>query len=165
LPRWLWIVLVGSLALNLLVAGVVASSFWRFHDRDGRGGGLGRSLVTYVKQLDRAKYDDIRRAFGTHRDSVRPLRRQVREARRELRALLVAETFDREKFRAAQDKLLAAQQTLRKSLRDSMVDIIANLSLAERKALLSWHEQRRRDRRHRRARRRHLDDANSSKQD
>ncbi len=50
------------------------------------------------------------------RQIVRPLRRQLREAREECVKALVAEPFDSERFHAAQSRLLVADQKAREAV-------------------------------------------------
>jgi Spy/CpxP family protein refolding chaperone len=74
---------------------------------------------------------------------VRPLRRQLREAREEAVAALVAEPFDRVRFQTTQSALLVADQKARDAVHQLYAQIAANMTSEERRGFAAWRQNRR----------------------
>ena len=144
--RWMLATLVGSLALNFIVIGAVASSLWRqrFDPAEAQlGGFVPRHVLGYavtlaperVKELDRLTEQEWRR--------VRPLRRTLLEARDEARSMLTAEPFDRQRYLEARAKLVAIDQKSREATLALHTAIGLHLTPEERRGFLRWREQQR----------------------
>ncbi len=133
--RFLRNALIASLALNLLVAGVMAGHWKRHHSAMGH---LGRGLMGYAWMIGGDRGKEIRKTVRAARRDLRPLRKQIREKRRAHYEFLRAEVFDREAARAA---LMATSDAHRK-LRDAQVDVFLNaiekMTPEERKRFVRW---------------------------
>jgi len=146
LPRWIWVILIASLAINLFVVGVVARAFWpaRYASAN-QGGGLFGNLMAYTRALP----DDRRAAVrqGIDREpqfaALRPLREELRAARQEAARAFKAEPFDREVFLAAEAQVQAAEVKLRQAVVRMAVDIAARMNAQERAGFLKWREMHR----------------------
>ena len=133
---WMRIVLVLSLALNLLIAGVVAGALLRgpLHDPDRRPALADLGFGPFVEALPRreriAVARDLRREAGAFRENRAELRRQFGR----LVELLKAEPYDA----GAVEELVARQQTKlmeRQSLgRKILLQRLAEMAPAERAA-------------------------------
>ena len=111
-PRWMVIALFTSLALNLVIAGATVGFVWRHSGgvSDAQVAHLPPNLLSYASTLPAARQKELSERTEAQRQNVRPLRRQLREAREEAVAALVAEPFDRARFQATQAALLVADQ-------------------------------------------------------
>lgn len=136
--RWVYIVLVASLAANLLVVGGAASVFW--HHRHGGHGEHG--LSGFVSRLHEDRRGPLRAFIEAEREKLKPIRADVRAAWRETNELLGAETFDKEKLKAAMAQMNDAEARMRSAIGDALVETAAKLSPAERRELRAWRERR-----------------------
>lgn len=139
-PRWLWAVLIVSLGLNLLVAGVVASAAWHFHSLNGSRGRLSAYLETLPPQ--RSEFlQGIRERF---QPVLRPLRQEIRETRREAARLFAADPLDKQALVATHQRLMDAEVRIRQSYTQLMTELAENMTPQERRDFIEWREQRRR---------------------
>lgn len=130
--RWLWVLLLASLALNVLVAGTVGVAAWRMH-REGsgyRGGGVG--LIGFAATLPAGRREAIWAATSEQRGEMRPFRAEIRAARNELRAALVTDPFDRTRFERAQARVLEAEIHMRTAAQKLFVTLASQLTKEER---------------------------------
>ena len=143
IPRWMRIVLVISLALNLLVAGAMAAAAWRFrHGGPSHGpiamlGGSG-NLLGFAQSLPPERRQLIWRETAEHRQTLHPLRAEVRQAREAVQAALIAEPFVPERFTEAQAKALQAEVRARTESQKLFLAIARLLSRDERAAFARW---------------------------
>jgi uncharacterized membrane protein len=141
--RWMMPILIGSLALNLIVIGVIGSLLWRSH-AESTGGQLSRrvvpNVVGYAVTLPPERVADLERLTKEEWQRVRPLRRTLIDARAEVMKVLTAEPFDRERFLAAQARLAAADQASREAAFKLHTAISINLTPEERRGFLRWRE-------------------------
>ncbi|MXQ06315.1 periplasmic heavy metal sensor [Alphaproteobacteria bacterium GH1-50] len=131
--RWMWPLLVVSLALNLLVAGVIIGALMR---GDGeRPPGAARSLIgePFVRALD----EDDRRAFLRemvgNRDRLRANRADLRARLEALLSAIAAEDFDRARVAAIlaeQRQLAVRRQDIGETL---LLDRLEGMSVEERR--------------------------------
>lgn len=140
-PRWMWLALIGSLAINLLGVGVVAGTFWQVrHARATSGGHLPIRLADFAETLTAERGAEIRDAIRAAQAAIMPLRQQVRQARREAIKVFSAEPFDKERFAAAHARVWAAALEVRQAYLRLLTDIGAKLSAEERQQFLKWRE-------------------------
>src|SRR5215510_16591072 len=100
LPRWSMLLLIASLALNLIVVGLVAGSIWRARAHQPPVRSVTPNLLGYTTSLPPERRDQIWNATAGQRQHIRPFRRDIRAAREEAMQTLAAEPFDGEKFAA-----------------------------------------------------------------
>jgi uncharacterized membrane protein len=140
-PRWMWVVLISSLAVNLLGIGVIAGTFWQVrHARATSGGQLAGSLADFADTLPAERRAEIRDAIRAAQNAMAPLREQARQARREALAVFSSEPFDKEKFAAAHARVRAAALEVRQIYLRLLTDIGAKLNAAERQQFVKWRE-------------------------
>src|SRR6478752_223585 len=114
MPRWLLVVLFGSLALNLLVVGSLAGAAWR-HRGPPRplASVVIPNLLGYASTLPGERRKQLEQLTRDERSHIRPFRREVRAAREETIKALIAQPFDRERFVAAQARQAEAENRAR----------------------------------------------------
>lgn len=137
--RWL---LLASLALNVLLVGLIVGAVWRGTREGGAGfgprpGGPGQ-MFAYLASLPPERRATIIREGKLARGEVRELRRHVREAQRERIAALTADTFDRDRYAAAQTRLDNAEARLRELLATSLKNAAAAMTPDERRAFVTF---------------------------
>jgi Spy/CpxP family protein refolding chaperone len=139
--RWIYAGLIASLALNLLFIGGLAKAFWHHRHGGGRHGDGG--LMGFVHKLPADRQAVVRGDIEAARALIRPMRQSVRDAWAETNAVLTAEPFDKDKYKAAVDKLTEAEGKIRAAIASSLVETAAKLTPEERKRMQSWREKRR----------------------
>ncbi len=140
-PRWLWVLLLLSLALNLFVVGVAARTLWPArYGSAGSGPGLAGNMLAYVNTLPEPRRAAVRAAGKKERvfAGLRPLRQEVRAARRVAADLFKAEPFQREEFLAAEARVATADLKLRQAIAALSADIAEQLTADERGGFLRW---------------------------
>ena len=146
LPHWGWLLLIASLAVNLFVLGTVIRAIGpaRFAQASGGSGGLVGNLLAYTKDLPSDRRDAIRGSLAADRPLAvfRPLRQEVRAARREAGRLFRADPFDRAAFLAAEERVHAAEAQLRHEMARHAAEIAGRMTSAERTGFLKWREKR-----------------------
>lgn len=143
-PRWMQVALLLSLAVNLVIVGLVAGAVWRFRPPPHLSGSVVTpNLLGYASTLPAQRRKVLWDATAEERSHVRPYRREVRAAREETIKALTAEPFDREKFKAAQARQAETENRARQAVQDLYVKIADSLTPEERHAFPSWREHRR----------------------
>lgn len=127
------------LAVNLLVAGGILGAMWRHGGgHHGRGGGL----PGFVRTLDSDRKDVIRSAFENRRETMRPLRDDVRAKRDALNAALEAKPFDQASVTSALQDARQARDTLRDAREAMFINALALMTDGEREAFADWRKRR-----------------------
>lgn len=143
-PRWVWIVMFVSLAINLLILGGAAGAVWHFRYSRALGEGAApHHFGAFVATLPRAKRERIDAILGAQRDEVRKLRQTVRQARSGVVEAFKTEPFDKERFRALNLNYIEARRRLHEARAKVYPDVVAILDASERKAFLRWRHWRR----------------------
>lgn len=137
--RWLWILLVLSVTLNLIAVGMIGGRYLRKMDRDPE---LGRWQSRIVRMLP-----DERQAMGReimlgNKAELAEIRSALKAANTEVWAALRAEPFEPEKFKAALDARRAAMAERFGLLHLQMVEITTNLTASERAEIAEKMEER-----------------------
>ncbi|MSP21318.1 MAG: periplasmic heavy metal sensor [Alphaproteobacteria bacterium] len=122
-------VLVGSLALNLFIAGFVVAQFAR-----------GDKVVTApaaarAAQPLSAQAPEVRRVVEQNNKVVRPNLVNVRKANEAVSTALLAEPFDAERMTKALERLRSATLTSQKALHGAMMETVAAMSPEQRRQL------------------------------
>jgi uncharacterized membrane protein len=138
--RWLLPLLIGSLSLNLLVAGVVLGGAWMRHGHmgmAGRGAGAFDGPITrFVGSLPRDRRTALRDVIASHRKLAASFSGGIRQSRLEISQTLTENPFNRAHFEAALGHLNDAELASRKGTADSAAALVEQLNQAERTALL-----------------------------
>lgn len=140
--NWLKIGLLASLAINVLLLGLIGGSAWRLRDA-AMTNAIGPSMFAYSNTLPGDRRAEIRRLFVERRPVVRPLRVAAQQARREVREAMVAEPFDKARLVAAHDRMIAAETRLRTAIGGVVADAAEKLNAEERRAFTRWRGGRR----------------------
>lgn len=139
IPRWVYVALIASVALNLLFVGGLGAAVWRHR----HGPGLhGPGLMGFVNSLPSGRQSEVRDQVEAARTLLRPLRKAKQEAWAGVKTAMEAEPFDKPALKAALQKLGEADQKLKSSIAGSIADTAEKLSPAERRQLQSWLDMR-----------------------
>ena len=142
-PRWMLVLLVSSLALNLLVLGLVGALMWRIRIPPPWAHTVAPNLLGYASTLSADRRKDLWELSAQERKQVRPFRREVRAARQETIKTLVAEPFDRQQFLDAQVRQAEVESRAREAVRNLYVRIAEGLTPEERRGFSQWRASRR----------------------
>lgn len=145
LPTWALVVMLVSLAANLLVIGSVGAAMWRFgHGPHGPPHGWGPpNLLGYAMSLGPERHRELLDSTSALREALRPMRKDLRDARNAVTDAVGAEPFDLAKFEAAQQRLIEKESEARMATRAIYSAIVSRLTLKERQAYAEWREHRR----------------------
>ena len=137
--RWSWgrLLLVASLALNLLVGGAIAARF-AFPDRMGRMEGLSFAQLLprrFFGDLTRERRKELLAVLKTYRDGFKGGRDGMEQASLVIADALEAEPYDPAATQAAVNGFAAIGGTLINDGAKVAMDVLAKLSPEERKLL------------------------------
>jgi uncharacterized membrane protein len=136
--------LMASLALNVLIIGAVAGTLLVSRHHGWKGHGFkGGGLAGFARTLPPERGEAIRQKLESDRAILAPLRKEEREARDVARSLLMTEPFDVEKFKAALDRAVDADEKEKRARMALLAETAATLTPEERRQLHSWFEKRR----------------------
>jgi len=131
--RWL---LLGSLALNLFLIGLVVALITREPPASDRSpAGRIEGLASSLPAADGAK---LRASFTANRASVEGARKKYEEGRDGIRLVLRREPFDNAALRAAMAESRAARQEFDSALQAVIAQAAGEMSPAGRAALADW---------------------------
>lgn len=132
-PRWMGIALVASLAINLLVMGALAAAAWRHH-RHGPMPQLRAqaTVLDFATTLAPARRQALREATLAERTAMRPFRAELRRVRAAARDVLLAQPFDAERYKLAQQQVLAAETRARTAAQGLFHAVVLKLTHDER---------------------------------
>ncbi|MGD9804642.1 MAG: periplasmic heavy metal sensor [Hyphomicrobiaceae bacterium] len=136
-PRWKGFLLVASLAINLLIFGLVAAIGFK-HGWGPPPGVQQATLLRFARVLPPERRDEILTAIRPQLRSVRPFWRDLRKARSEVREALTAEPFDVARYRQAHDRLLDAEMKVRKAIHPLYDSLATRLTAQERREFAHW---------------------------
>lgn len=136
--------LITSLALNLLVVGMVGGAVLARHRFPGpHEFNMGRlmgdpGLRGFVQSLPRERRAVMRAAGEQYRQKMKPLRDAAQLARQDVTAALKAEPFEAAKLERALSGLDATEAALRQSSASILVAAVSLMTPAERAQFLEW---------------------------
>ena len=131
------IVVLGSLAVNFFIAGVLISS-WAF-------GGLGNPIDRFNGERFRNQTQSdrmVRQITERHRADIRPSIQAVKEASRAVSAALAADPFDEQALVDALDALLTSTFESQAAMHDVMVESVRAMTPAQRRELAAESKRR-----------------------
>ena len=134
-PTWMRVALVTSLALNLLVLGIVGGAVLKF-GRDGpsRAGFLPGDYGPYSRAMSESDREALRAAYRAEAPRLRENRAAVRQGFRELQDALRADPYDHARVVAVVEAQQARVQDHAALMRGLMLDRVAAMSPEERAA-------------------------------
>jgi len=149
LARWLQMLLVLSLSINLLIAGAVFGGAWVAHHGLERPGGphaapvmaLVGPLGKFFSTLPPERKAELRDVIQAHQASIAEFNKAMAGVRREASDALLAVPFDRAKFETALKHVYTTEAEARSAMTTAHGAILARLTDAERIAFvktLNW---------------------------
>jgi uncharacterized membrane protein len=141
--RWLQLLLVLSLSLNLLIAGAVFGGAWVVrHHPDGAMPGRGPAMAMmgplgkFVTTLKAERRAELREFIAKHQAGSGEFNKTMSSVRREVADVLLAAPFDPAKFEAALKRLYDAEAAARATNIAANSAFVEHLTDAERAAFL-----------------------------
>lgn len=144
--RWVKPVLVVSLALNLLFAGLIAGSAWKqYHDQwRPRAMVLGLTIEEMLPELSAEQRALGERLLERLRNDVAPLRGELYEAREKALAALTASPYDEQAFSDAMARIRNIRERAREGRHDIVITFIRDMSDAGRERFMEIYKANRR---------------------
>lgn len=129
------IILVCSLAVNLLFAGAIIGNALRSHKHGGpMPGGLG----WIVRHLDDDTRQTLRPIFETHRQETLPLLREMRSAQQAFETALLDPDVNEQELAQTLSRLRTTSAAFQEAMHEQMVRVISQLGPAERKKVAQY---------------------------
>jgi uncharacterized membrane protein len=137
-PRWIWLLLILSLALNLLIIGIVGGSIWAVR----RGGFWDAPLFLerthrFMQSLPADRRQQIRALFAQYQPQLDPYWREIRQARVNIGRLIERGGYTAEEFDAAMNDLLEKEAKGREAAKPMVAAMLNALKPEERRTFLS----------------------------
>jgi len=132
-PRWIWALLIASLALNLLVVGTVCGSLWAV-----RHGGLWDAPIAlersqrFMQGLPQERRAEMNTVFFSHKAGLIPFWKDVRQARMSIGQLIKRGDYTEAEMNAALDTLFQKEMGARQAAKPMVSDMMAQLKPDER---------------------------------
>lgn len=137
--RWGRITLIASLALNLLFVGAIGGSIWAMwagYWSGPRHHAFAGAVHHLMRTLPDERRKTVRQVLRGHRGEIKPLRREVRKARRAAARAMRREPLDEAALRNALGELRAAETKISAAVAEMAVELAKTLDLEERRELL-----------------------------
>ena len=137
-PRWMWVLLIVSLALNLMVLGVVFGSLWAV-----RHGGMWDAPVAFdrsqrfMQGLPRERRAEMQSVFFSHKPGLVSYWREVRLARLAIGQLIKRGDYSEDELNKAMDELFQKEVAARQAAKPMVAAMLAHLKPDERLHFLS----------------------------
>ena len=128
------VLLALSLAANLFLGGVILGTGVLKGDRGGRGS-RHASFPRALEQLDPADAEALRTLMRNRGEQAEPRVQALREARREVQALMARPDYDPAAVRTALTRVRIEETALRDNLDRDLIDFAARLDPEERAAV------------------------------
>lgn len=135
--RWVWVLLVVSLAVNFLLIGIAVGTVWSI-----RHGGAWDAPAAFVrnqrfmKTLPFERRREVRRVFFAHWQEVAPQRRALREARVKVGRMISEGSYTPQELSAAIDDVTAKEAEARTAAKPMIIEILSKLRPEERQNFL-----------------------------
>jgi uncharacterized membrane protein len=139
-PRWLAGAFIVSLALNLLILGIVGGAAWRWRTYGPPSPDMMGGFAAFASHLPAERRRDLAPVLEPQRAEIKRLRMSMREARDAANRVMTVEPFDPVAFAAAHSRVLDVQIALRRAEQTALVTAISKLTAEERRSLQIWRE-------------------------
>ncbi len=134
--KWLWVILIISLALNFLTVGAIGGTMWAWHHGAwGHGPGF-RHGWAFMRELPRERRREIRSVIRKYRGTFRPQRKHMRDLGHEVLKTLKAEPFDEQRFAGALEAFYKARAEAH-AARHPMIKELARILTPEERELFA----------------------------
>ena len=144
---WLRYALIASVACNLLFVGLAAGAAYRFRHFGPFGEPSARGLMGLIARAEPERRAVLRDMIEEKRPEVHKLRQAAREARDAAFDVLASKPFDETAFKAAHDRMFAAETRAREASLGVLTAIAGQLTDEERERLATWRKRGRRSHR------------------
>jgi uncharacterized membrane protein len=133
--RWLKPLLIVSLALNLLFAGLIAGAMWKRHHGHWRPKHvvLQLSIEQMMRELPPDKRTVGEKVLKQLRNEVRPSRGELRARRKEAVAALTADPYVEKEFSDKMAALRDIRESARRKRHEIVIEFVRDMTVAQRK--------------------------------
>jgi uncharacterized membrane protein len=135
-PRWIWVLLVVSLSINLLIAGIVAGNMLAMRSGYWSSSVIVQRTQRFMRTLPAERREEVRNILNANKSRMVPYGQEVRAMRMQIRSLLDKENYNEEALSAALDTLADKEAVARHAAKSTMLAILAKLHPNERMRFL-----------------------------
>lgn len=142
---WMRIVLIASLAFNLLILGAVAGKILR-HGGPGHGHDHRDGVHRMFHAVPEPRRAELKALLDADKAEIEKRRAEVARLRQAARDLIAKDTFDTAAVEAAVNAVMAARMELRQLVTKRFIAALARMTTEERRAFVAHRNKRWRDR-------------------
>ena len=147
--RWVKVAFVVSLALNLVVVGLVVGVFLRMPHGAGPYGKVSMGLGTHISAFSPEQRDKFDGLVAAEIGSQRAFFKRLRQERRQVTRLVLAEPFDADAVRESLKNTRGVAVDGAEAVQEAFVSVLADMSAEEFSAYVAAVETKRKERRKR----------------
>ncbi|QCO06859.1 periplasmic heavy metal sensor [Azospirillum argentinense] len=137
--RWPWYLLIGSLAVNMLLGGILAAQALHLMPPPpppDPGQGIARFVERAERSLSPADAAILRRGYEAERTAIESMHQNMEAMRHQIRESMKAPTFDPEGLRRAFEQAHATEAELRGRMDSRVIEVLGQLSPEGRRKLM-----------------------------
>ncbi|MDQ2106616.1 periplasmic heavy metal sensor [Azospirillum isscasi] len=137
--RWPWYLLVGSLAVNMLLGGILAAQALHLlppPPPPEPGQGMERFIERAARELSPTDAEILRRGYEAERGTLDRIHENMEAMRGQLRTSMQAPAFDPEALRRAFEQAHATEAELRNRVDSRVIETLGRLSPEGRRKLV-----------------------------
>ena len=127
--HWLYLLLIGSLAINLMVAGALSAKWLQKHRPEP-------PMAWSARDLPPATRQKLQPVFEEAKTTVAPLRRSLREQERDLREVLRREHVDPDALESALEALQETSLAYQREMHRLALEVLPTLTPRERRMVM-----------------------------
>lgn len=127
---WRW-AFIASLALNLLLLGVMGSWWWRWDSRSGPS-----AVAEAIATLPEPERTDLTRLLDTRRAAVKAAWEQMRTVRETVKQAFSADPYDPDRVAAALAAQREAWDGMQATMQSTLLEIMPKLPAEQRRKML-----------------------------
>ena len=127
--HWLYLLLIGSLAINLMVAGALSAKWLQERRSES-------PMAWSIRDLPPATRQKLQPVFEEARNTVLPLRRSLWKSEQELRDVLQKGQIDADALATAMQSLREASQAYQNEMHRLALQVLPTLTPRERRMVM-----------------------------
>ena len=127
--HWLYLLLIGSLAINLMLAGALSAKWLQKHRPEP-------PMAWSARDLPPATRQKLQPVFEEAKTTVAPLRRSLREQERDLREVLRREHVDPDALESALEALQETSLAYQREMHRLALEVLPTLTPRERRMVM-----------------------------
>ncbi len=131
-PRWMWVVLIVSLSINLLIAGMVLGRAWAIRNGYWDATAAIQRSYRFMSSLPLDQRREIRAIFFEHKPRLEPYWHDLRQARVRIGELIRGGSYTSDELNTAMDAMFQKELSARQAAKPMIDAMFAKLTPDQR---------------------------------